>query len=401
MTPLTPYQKRLRVFLAVATFFEGFDIFALSQVLPQLREEFGLGELGVGLIVGVANVGTVLAWLLVRAADRIGRKRVLGVTIVGYAIFTLLTALSPNAWAFAAFQLVARLFLIGEWGVAMVVAAEEFPADRRGAVLGHIQGWSSLGSVACAALVPILLKSPLGWRTVFVVGFVPLLAMAWARRDLRETARFAKVGAQQRPLGEILRGPYRGRVLELALMWALTYLCTQTGISFWKQFATSERGWTDAEVGGAMTVAAVVAMPLVFGVGTVLDRLGRRLGAILVFGAASAGVAGAYLAHHPAVLVASLILGMFGASAVLPVLNAYTTERFPTELRGDAFAWANNLLGRVTYVIGPIAVGVAAGTWGWGLSVAATAIGPFLALILLQALLPETRGQELEETARI
>ena len=32
--PLTPYQRRLFVFLSVATFFEGFDFLALSQILP-------------------------------------------------------------------------------------------------------------------------------------------------------------------------------------------------------------------------------------------------------------------------------------------------------------------------------------------------------------------------------
>ncbi len=32
----------------------------------------------------------------------------------------------------------------------MVYAAEEYPADRRGMVIGVIQGYSSAGSIACA-----------------------------------------------------------------------------------------------------------------------------------------------------------------------------------------------------------------------------------------------------------
>jgi putative MFS transporter len=90
---------------------------------------------------------------------------------------------------------------------------------------------------------------------------------------------------------------------------------------------------------------------------------------------------------------------VFGASAVLPVLNAYNAELFPTHLRGDAFAWSNNLLGRIGYVIAPAGVGLAAGTYGWGLPVALTAVGPVLALVLILWLLPETRGKELEETS--
>ena len=50
-------------------------------------------------------------------------------------------------------------------------------------------------------------------------------------------------------------------------------------------------------------------------------------------------------------LAESLVFAIFGASAVLSVLNAYNTELFPTELRGDAFASSNNLLGRIGYVL--------------------------------------------------
>ena len=62
---LSPYQKRLVVFLSVATFFEGYDFIALSQLLPGLRQEFGLSKWQGGAMVGAINVGTMLAALLV------------------------------------------------------------------------------------------------------------------------------------------------------------------------------------------------------------------------------------------------------------------------------------------------------------------------------------------------
>ena len=113
------------------------------------------------------------------------------------------------------------------------------------------------------------------------------------------------------------------------------------------------------------------------------------------------GVLGAYASHDLRVQTVALALGVFGASAVLPVLNAYTTERFPTEVRGDAFAWTNNLLGRTGYVLGPLIVGHSAHYTGWGPAVSVTVIGPILAIALLLWRMPETRGQELEETARL
>ncbi len=88
-------------------------------------------------------------------------------------------------------------------------------------------------------------------------------------------------------------------------------------------------------------------------------------------------------------------------SATFAVLNAFTTELFPTERRAEAFAWANNLLGRVGYVLAPALVGALAGRVGWGNAVSATAAFPLVALVLILCVLPETKGRELEETARL
>ena len=402
---LTGYQRRLMLFLSVATFFEGFDFFALTQILPNLRADFGVGERGAGALVAVINVGSILAYFLVRKADRVGRKPILSVTIAGYTVFTLASGLAPNVWVFAGCQLVARVFLIGEWAIAMVFAAEEFPAKKRGLVVGLIQAFSSLGGVVCAGVVPLLLHTSVGWRAVYFVGAVPLVAVALARRSIRETTRFttsAAAGVTESPsLFRIWRTPWRGRVVLMACIWGLTYVCTYTGITFWKQFAVTERGFTDGQVGGALSIAAVAAMPLVFLSGPFLDWSGRRTGAVITFLSASAGIVGAYTLHGSVALTLALVVGIFGTSAVLPVLNAYTTELFPTELRSDGFAWANNLLGRLGAVAAPLAVGAIAHDTGWGPAVATTAIGPVLALVVILVTLPETRGRELEDTSAL
>jgi putative MFS transporter len=84
---------------------------------------------------------------------------------------------------------------------------------------------------------------------------------------------------------------------------------------------------------------------------------------------------------------------------VLPVLSAYNSELFPTSLRGDAYAWANHLIGRIGQVATPLVLGVAAASVGWGAAVRTTAIFPLLAALLVVLLLPETAGRDLDETA--
>jgi putative MFS transporter len=408
---LSAYQKRLFLFLSVATFFEGYDQLAITQILPNFRRDFGLDEGEAGLLIAFINIGTVLAYLLVRQADRWGRRRVLTITIAGYTIFSLLTGLAPNVYVFAICQLIARVFLLGEWAISMVYAAEEFPARHRGLMLGLIQAASSFGAVTCAGVVPLLLETPWGWRTVYFVGTIPLVLLAFARRNLRESQRYSTLSDEERaprPLTRILESPRdRKRVLQLAAIWTLTYVCTHTSVTFWKEYAVapapaSGPHLSDAEVGAIITIAAVAAMPFVFAVGKLLDVVGRRRSAVFVFTITAASTYAAFTLETGGVWMTLAMVGaIFGASAVLPVLNAFTTELFPTHLRGDAFGWSNNLFGRVGYVLAPIAVGAAASEVGWGLAVASTAAGPMLALVLILAWMPETTGRELEDTAKL
>jgi MFS transporter, putative metabolite:H+ symporter len=401
-TPFTPYQRRLFVFLGVATFFEGFDYMALSQTLPSLRKEFQLDESGGGILVSAIGIGAILAYFLIRKADRVGRRKILGITIAGYTICSLLSALGTDAYQFGAAQLLARLFLLAEYAVSMIYVAEEFPADRRGFAVGVIQGLNSLGAIACAGLMPLILRMPWGWRSTYLVGAVPLAILAFARRNARETARFEAERthlSKQQSLFRIFRTPHAKRVPLLASIWALTYVCTYTVVTYWKEFAVAERSLSDAQVSLALMVAALVSLPLVFLSGRMLDKIGRRRGAVVIFCVASISTLVAYLAHDFWLLTLGLTGGIFASSACLPVLTTLTLELFPTELRADAYAWSNNLLGRIGYILGPLSVGYGAQRVGYGPAVACTAVFPLFALALILTQLPETSGKELEETS--
>jgi MFS transporter, putative metabolite:H+ symporter len=397
------YQKRLFVFLSVANFFEGYDFFAISQLLTSIRGTYGLTERQGTWLIALINFGTILAYLLVRRADRWGRRQVLSVTIAGYALFTFLSAWAPNAVLFGLLQMVARIFLIGEWATSMVVAAEEYPAERRGMVIGVVSASGGLGSIVCAGVVPLLLKTPLGWRSVYLVGVVPLLLVMYARRGLKETQRFTDAAAanpQPTPLFGILQGPHRRRVLQLGAIWFLSYICTNNAVTFWKEFALKERGLTHGQTGMIVSVAAVVSMPLVFFAGRMLDAIGRRRGAAIIYVATMLGVLGAYTFWGVVPLLVCMTLGIFGINSVLTVLNTFMTELFPTEVRGNAVAWSNNLIGRVGYCLSPIAIGQVVEQYGWGVPLRFSVVFPLIALGLIFLWLPETRARELEDISK-
>ena len=299
MTLVTPtftsYQKRLFVFLSVANFFEGYDFFAISQLLPSIREFYALSEQQGTWLISLINFGTILAYLLVRRADRWGRRQVLSITIAGYALFTFMSAWAPNAVVFGLLQMVARIFLIGEWAISMVVAAEEYPAQRRGMVIGVVSASAGLGSIVCAAVVPLLLDTPLGWRSVYLVGVVPRCSCVRGAGSERRSASATPLSeSREAPLCDILRGPHRGASCSSARSGFLSYICTNNAVTFWKEFALKERHLTQGQTGMIVSVAAVVSMPLVFLAGRMLDSWGRRRGAAIIYLATTVGVFGAY-----------------------------------------------------------------------------------------------------------
>jgi len=189
-------------------------------------------------------------------------------------------------------------------------------------------------------------------------------------------------------------------MLLVASIWFLCYLPANNAVAFFKERAVSDLGWSDARVGGAITVGALGSLAFIFLTGKMLDTLGRLKGGTLIFSIGAFGIAGAYQLTHPIGLTVALTLAMYAATAFLQVTNTITAELFPTDLRSDAFGWCNNVLGRTSYVISPVIIGAAAGKVGWGNAVAPTAVSFLVAIVLLR-FLPETAKRELEDSASI
>jgi putative MFS transporter len=207
--------------------------------------------------------------------------------------------------------------------------------------------------------------------------------------------------AKKHDLFAILRSAHRSRILWMAAIWSLTYAATQPAVTFFKEYAVNELAWTDGQVGLSIAIATISSLPLVLALGAVIDKLGRRRSAVVVFGVCAVAVVSAFQLTGFWVLTVCMTGAAFSAVGILTILNAYTTELFPTSIRAEAFAWSNNLLGRLGYVIGPIVVGSLAGSIGWGNAVSLMAVCIVAALVIVVVVLPETAGRELEDTATL
>src|SRR5690349_4156150 len=134
--------------------FDGYEatilLLVMSPALRQLLSPSQLPELPryAGILVAITllgwAIGGVLGGIL---ADYIGRRRVMIYTILAYAAFSGLTALSSAWWHLAICRFLTGLGLGGEWGTGATLVAETWPERARPKGLGIMQsafGWGAL-----------------------------------------------------------------------------------------------------------------------------------------------------------------------------------------------------------------------------------------------------------------
>ena len=80
-----------------ALFFENYDFSVLGNALPQLAASFGLSKAALGDFTSVTRLGALPAFLLVPLADRIGRRRLVLLSVIGMSLGSALTATSQAA----------------------------------------------------------------------------------------------------------------------------------------------------------------------------------------------------------------------------------------------------------------------------------------------------------------
>jgi MFS transporter, putative metabolite:H+ symporter len=360
------YRRRLLQMLATATFFNGYDGFVLAFALPLILANLGGSEAQGGLVFLIVNAGEVVAFLLAAQADRIGRRRLLLTTIIGYTLATLATAASPNLAALTAAQFVARIFLGAEWAVAISIVVEDFPQRERGRGLAVVSAMLTLGGILVGVLAFVGLgTTALQWRAFYLVGIVPLIVVAMMRRGMHETERYTAVRAQrgagrlnQTSLGEPWKPRYRRNLLAVGLMHFFRYTALSAAVAWWPTYAQREVGMSVSLSGIYLATAGVLgAVGFLVG-GRLMDRWGRRPTFLLYEVLTGILAIVVFQTHSIVVMLPVLCMAIFFGLGSGCMTSAFATETFPTYVRSRAAAWARNAFEIPGALVGPTLVGI-------------------------------------------
>src|SRR5438128_11483170 len=100
--------------------------------------------------------------------DRIGRAKVMLMTILVYSVCTGLSALSTGFWDFALYRFLTGLGVGGEFAVGVALVAESMPDRARPFALGMLQALSAVGNIT-AAVAGIVLAY-VEWKDIIGMG---------------------------------------------------------------------------------------------------------------------------------------------------------------------------------------------------------------------------------------
>ena len=186
-----PAHLRVLGFVTLAMFFENYDLGMFGNALPQIAATFGLDKVELGEFTADA-ARRAARFFLLPLGDRIGRRRLLLLSIAGMSVGSFVTALAQSPTQFVIAQIATRTFIVSAAITSFVVVSEEFPAANRGWGIGMLGGVGAIGFgfgallYGFVALAAVRLALALRARARSRSFFLPALA-----RGLRETARFA------------------------------------------------------------------------------------------------------------------------------------------------------------------------------------------------------------------
>jgi MFS family permease len=392
----------------------GFALFSPSAALGDVAEQFGhLGEgdtiaeqaglpgsvLGGGL--AVIRLSGLLALPLAALADRVGRRPTVLTFATAGLIVTVAAAGSPSYWWFVAAFAVARPFLTATDTVGAVLAAEHTGLHDRAKAIAMASAAYGVGAGSIAVLRG-LAGEGLGFRGVFALAAIPLVAVPVAGRLLTEPDRFTRrtrvaAGGPVVPVIGAVPSSHRPRLAVLAAIAFATGLITGPVATLLFVYAENVLDVSSAVTAGLVVAAGGTGLAGLLLGRFLADRLGRRpTAALALMLMAGAGVL-TYSGSVPALVVGYLCGVLFGAAYGTPAV-ALTAELFPTSIRSAVAGWL---------VVAGV-LGSTSGLWLAGtIADALDSFGEAMAMVCLPAglvavlfaRLPETRGLELERSA--
>lgn len=382
---VTRFQIAIVVLCMMVAMVDGFDTQAIALAAPEIAAAWGVAPASLGLVFGAGLLGGLLgAMLFGTAGDRYGRKPALLVSVLLFALVSLLTPFTASVPALTMVRLVTGLGLGGALPCLIAITSEYAPKRLRATLVslmfcGFPLG-AVLGGVAASRMIPAW-----GWHSLFYAGSaLPLLLLPTLAALVPESARFLALrdrqeavrrllarmqsperwdgslamspSASQSSVAALLNGERRAGTLLLWSTLFLSLLLTYFLINWIPILA--RQGGIDIRTAvlavSALNLGAIAGCLLI---GRLVDRFGasRPIAAGFVCGALAIALIG-LLDGGGSLLGLAFLAGLFSIGAQMCTVTLCASF-YETGLRATGVGWALGV-GRIGAVIGPVLGGL-------------------------------------------
>ena len=385
------FQWMVATWCFVLVTLDGFDNGAVGFVAPVIVKEWGLSMPAFTSVFGAGLFGLMIGALASGPlADRYGRKIVVLVSTLTFAVFALATTQAQTVDQLWILRFLTGIGVGGLMPNSIALTAEYAPKRIRATVvaimfLGFPLGAGAGGWIG-AALIP-----DYGWHSLFILGgVIPLVLLPIAIFALPESIRFL-VNRGDRPttvaallnrmarrhdfegnetftMTEEKRLPgfavkhllSEGRALNTSLLW-ITFFSNLLIIYYlnsWLPLVLRGSGVALADslrLGGLVSWGGIVSTLIL---GPIVDRIGAPVVCTVLYVLAAGFVFAIGLSGADVTLLTITITGcgmcVIGGQSFINVMSAIL---YPTAVRSTGVGWALGV-GRVGAIVGPVIGGI-------------------------------------------
>ena len=291
--------------------------------------------------------------------DRVGRKKmlVLALMLMGFATFAigLLPTYASIGIAAPILLLVCRLlqgFAVGgEWGGAVLMAAEHGDDSRRGFWSSWPQAGVPLGNLLATGVLFVLAAfqsdadfEAWGWRIPFLLSAVLVLIGLYVRLQLEESPVYQeakaeiaekKTGASHMPFFEVIKTYPKEVLIAMGMRMAENisyYIFTIVSITYVTTYLDQGKDL----ILKMLLIAAALQFFLVPAIGALSDKVGRR--PLYFIGAVGVGVWAFFFfglldTNEPGPILMAVVVGLFFHTLMYAPQSAFFSELFGTSVR--------------------------------------------------------------------
>ena len=403
---LLPVEKRTYWACFGGFALDSMDTTIYALVMPVLITLVGISKPEAGVLASASLIGSAVGgWMAGIIADRMGRVRVLQITILWCALSTLVAAFCTGFDQFLVVRFAQGLGYGGEAAVGGVLISEVVRPALRGRVAASVQAGYAIGFAVSTAVMPLFLgglfEPVQGWRYFFGFGVLPALFIFFIRRLVPESAVYVTEAAK-RARGEkaeafwqIFAPAHLRSTLPAVIMSTGIFGGAYTMITWLPTYLRLALGLPVTQTAGYLAMNILGSLTGPFFYGLISDKIGRRRTFQLFLLCQSVNVAIYLLAPigPTATILMSYILGALQGGLAAGMLPTFS-ELFPTAIRasGQGFCLSG---GRGFGSVVPATVGALAATWALGTAMGTCALISYAVAFIAAALLPETLGSDL------